>query len=176
MELFIEVVGWLARVAHPHRLRLAVSRQADGKIGGVSGHERLRRDRLRDQHGVSTARLPSAVLNVIWVGIGVVALDSHDRRERTRSRMNLESAGSARCCYSVTSPLFAAPLQDGPYVVAARRTAPGSSRWVEGDDRAPQVRDAAVRVGGEVAVQGGRRRCRRSTSSCEHPPRRRPTK
>jgi hypothetical protein len=51
-----------------------------------------------------------------------------------------------------TSPLIAAPLQDGPYVTAATNGA-WVSRWVEGDDRSPQAVEKAVRVGDEVTVK-----------------------
>ena len=54
-------------------------------------------------------------------------------------------------------PLFAitqvvaAPLADGPYVTRAPSGA-WIARWVEGDDKAPHVRESAVAAGGEITV------------------------
>ena len=47
--------------------------------------------------------------------------------------------------------LAAAPIQDGPYVTPSSK---GNlvARWVEGDDRAPRVREKSVAVGGTITV------------------------
>ncbi len=50
------------------------------------------------------------------------------------------------------APLFAAPIQDGPYVVAAPNGG-WTSRWVEGDERAPQVGEANVRIGDDITIK-----------------------
>ena len=52
--------------------------------------------------------------------------------------------------FAVTQ-VVAAQLQDGPYVMRSPNGA-WVARWVEGDDRAPQVRDAPVAAGGVVTV------------------------
>ena len=52
--------------------------------------------------------------------------------------------------FAVTQ-VVAAPLQDGPYVMRSPNGA-WVARWVEGDDRAPQVREQPVAAGGVVRV------------------------
>jgi hypothetical protein len=52
--------------------------------------------------------------------------------------------------FAVTQ-VVAAQLQDGPYVMRSPNGA-WVARWVEGDDRAPQVREAPVAAGGVVTV------------------------
>ena len=52
---------------------------------------------------------------------------------------------------ALASPLFAGPLQDGPYV---SRSADGAwtARWISGDDSSPAVRDQSVKAGSEITV------------------------
>jgi hypothetical protein len=54
---------------------------------------------------------------------------------------------------ALAPPLFAEPLQDGPYV---SRSADGAwkARWVSGDDSSPAVRDQSVKAGSEITVAG----------------------
>jgi hypothetical protein len=53
--------------------------------------------------------------------------------------------------FAVAQVAAAAPLQDGPYVLRSPNGA-WVARWVEGDDSAPQVREAPVAAGGIVTV------------------------
>jgi hypothetical protein len=50
------------------------------------------------------------------------------------------------------SPLWAASIQDGPYVIAGPNGA-WISRWVEGDDSSPQAGEANVHVGEEITIK-----------------------
>jgi hypothetical protein len=73
MELFIEVVGWLAALL----ILIAYGLLSAGKLTGKSAAYQLMNVFGAIGFVINTGyhgALPSAVLNVIWFGIGVVAL------------------------------------------------------------------------------------------------------
>jgi hypothetical protein len=73
MELFIEVVGWIAALL----ILTAYGLLSAGKMDGKSVVYQLMNVVGAVGFVINTGyhgAIPSAVLNVIWVGIGVVAL------------------------------------------------------------------------------------------------------
>src|SRR5262245_50517447 len=108
------------RAADPDCLRAAVGGKAHRQIGDVSAHERSRRHRLRHQHRLSRRH-----------AVGGVERDLvRDRYGRSRAHSRWKEQQPMKSMWLATvvawmaiSPLSAAPLQDGPYVMAGSKGA-----------------------------------------------------